>query len=394
MFSALGRLYLKYQPAEALERLYFSISMRQFAVSMIAIFEPIYLYRVFGTVVPVLFFYTAVYGIYFFTIPLGAKIAARRGAERSIAGSMFFVILYYLALYGVADHLALIYFAGFFFVADRTLLRVAYHTDIAQSGARHHRGREVGLMSFLETAAGTMGPVLGGFVLALFGFKVLFILVAAIALVSILPMVNVRQSGVRGDFSIWKGFMDFIRPQGSLKRRDSLAFMGYGEEIVSAVLWPVFVFMALPDYHIIGLVSTGALLLVAASRLYVGKAADVCGRKEKRAWVSATAAAYSLVQLLRYLAGSIWGVFAVNFASDTLKSGIAYPYFAYVYSAGGKNDDFLRYAVFYEMSLVAGRALLGLVLLLLSGYFVGAAFWFIIFIFAALWSWLYTLLKF
>lgn len=394
MLSNLDRIYLRHRPSEALEKLYFSISMRQFAVSMIAIFEPVYLYKAYGSIGTVLLFYVVVYGIYFFMIPLGGKIVARRGVERSIADSMICIIFYYLALGGISEYPTMIYVAALFSIADKTFLRVAYHADMARNGVENHRGREVGMMSLLETAAGTLGPVVGGLVLAFAGFKVLLGLVAAIALLSVLPMVKTRAIQMEEDFSPKRAFADFIHPSGNLKRRDSLAFMGYGEEIVSAVLWPIFIFMALPDYHIVGLISTGSLILVIIFRLYMGKLADVLGADRKRIWVHVNSAAYALVQFLRYAAGGIWSIFAINFASDALKSGITYPCFTYVYSAAGKNEGFLGYVVFYEMSLALGRVVLGASLLLISCYFAGSSFWFIIFLFAALWSWLYTLLKF
>lgn len=390
----LGRIYLGHRPAAAIEKLYLSISIRQFAVSMIAIFEPIYLYKLYGSIRAVLFFYVVVYGIYFFMVPLGGKITARWGAERSMSCSIFFVILYYLALYAAKDHPYAIYVAGISFIADKVFLRVAYHSDMAQNGARKYRGREVGAMSLLETIAGTIGPLVGGFVLLYAGFGGLFVLVSLIGLIAILPMSGQCRSAREGNLSVRESFRNFFRPEDNFHRKDSLAYMGYGEEIVSAALWPVFVFTLLPDYHIIGSVATGALVLVTVSRLFMGKVADSLDRAGKCRWVSLVATLYALVQGVRRSVGGAWGVFSVNFISDTLKSGITYPYFTYVYSAGGKNSGFLEYAVFYEMSLVFGRVLLGAFLLISSYYFAGLDFWFIIFLSASLWSFLYTLIRF
>lgn len=394
MLTKLGEMYLGHKPEKAIEKLYVSIALRQFAVSMIAIFEPIYLYKIYGSVRAVLFFYTAVYLVYFFVIPFGGRMAARYGFERCISFSIIFSVAYYLAFCGLADNPYMIFLAAFCFIADKAIFRVAYHADIASYGSLGYRGREVGMMSFFETLAGIAGPLLGGLILSFYGFNALFVVVSFLALASIFPMLFTQREFQSGNFSYREAFSNFLNPKDNYSRRDSLAFAGYGEEIVVSVLWPIFVFLTLPDYHIIGFLSTSALFLVAVFKLYAGKLSDQFSSLKKRHWTKLAGISYAIVNFLRYFAHAPWYIFSINFFSDTLKSGITYPYFTYVYSAGGKNDNFLQYAVFYEMSLVLGRVFLGVMLFMLSYYFVGSIFWFIIFLAAAIWSFFYTLLKF
>lgn len=394
MLAKLGELYLKHIPTEQVKELYASIAIRQFAVSMIAIFEPIYLYKTYGSLQIVLLFYTALYFIYFFTVPLGGKLAARYGFEHCISASVIFTVAYYLTLSGLGSHPAFIYLALVLIIGDKTFQRVSYHTNLARYGKDGYRGREVGAMSFLESAVGMVGPLLGGIILTVFGFGSLFAVVSVIALISMLPMLSTKEKFKKQNFSCRQAFSDFFRPTGVYKRRDSLAYMGYGEEFIVALFWPIFVFLFLPDYHIIGLLSTAASIFVMVTKLYMGKLSDRLQGEAKRRWIELVAVLYGILNLFRYLISTPLGVFSANFFSDTLKAGIVYPYFTYVYSAAGENDHFLRYAVFYEMSLVFGKVMVGLALLVLSLYFVGSGFWFIIFLVAALMSLLYSLLKF
>lgn len=394
MLAKLGELYLKHIPTAQVKELYSSIAIRQFAVSMIAIFEPIYLYRLYGSLQSVLLFYTALYIIYFFMIPVGGKLAARYGFEHCISMSVVFTVAYYLTLSGLGSHPQLIYLALILTVSDKTLQRVSYHANLARYGKDNYRGREVGIMSFLESVAGLIGPLMGGIILTAFGFGFLFAVVSVIAVISMLPMLSTRETFKKQDFSCRQAFSDFFRPTGAYKRRDSIAYMGYGEEFIVASLWPIFTYLFLADYHIIGLVSTAASVLVMLTKLYLGKLSDRLQKGAKRKWTELIAVLYGLLNLSRAFISTSFGVFLANFCSDTLKAGIVYPYFTYVYSAAGENDHFLRYAVFYEMSLVFGKVIIGLGLLVLSFYFVGSGFWFIIFLVAALWSLLYSLLKF
>jgi len=187
---------------------------------------------------------------------------------------------------------------------------------------------------------------------------------------------------------------NFFQPQGSYKRKDSLAYMGYGEELIVSSFWPIFVFLFLPAFHIIGLLTSGASVLVTFTKLYFGKLSDKFNTQEKRKWIEFDAGFYMITNLIRPFINTWMGIFSVNFFSDTLKGGIVYPFFTYVYSAAGKNKNFLEYAVFYEMSLAFGKIVIGFGVFTLSLCLVGFNFWFIMFLLAAIWSILYTLLKF
>jgi len=66
---------LSYQVRE----LYIAASMVSLAAAMVAIFEPIYLYKIGFSLEKILLFYLAVYVAYLFSIPLGAKFARRFG---------------------------------------------------------------------------------------------------------------------------------------------------------------------------------------------------------------------------------------------------------------------------------------------------------------------------
>ena len=81
-----------------LKELYGGTAILTFATSAVAIFEPIYLYRV-GVTLPGIFaFYLVVYIGYLLVLPLGAKVARMRGYEQAILFSSPFLILYYLSL--------------------------------------------------------------------------------------------------------------------------------------------------------------------------------------------------------------------------------------------------------------------------------------------------------
>lgn len=388
------RHYMKHNLQQQIKELYFSITVRNLAISMISIFEPIYLYRLYGSIQVVFLFYTALYLLYFFTIPLGAKAAARYGFEHCIFYSTPFLIMYYLSLSLLEVTPNLIFFALLCIVADKTLLRPAYHADMAHYGKTGYRGREVGALSFLESFSGMLGPVVGGILLTLFGFKILFILVSLIILSSTVPMLSTKEKFKPAKFSYREAMNNFLKPRGIYKRRDSMAFAGYGEELIVSQGWPVFISLFLAGFHTIGFVVSAASVLVALVKLYAGRISDKLTREKKRKWVAYNTALYAGLNFCRPFVNNWLGVLSVNFLSNTLKSGITYPYFTFIYSAAGTDKSFLKYSVFYEMSLSFGKFIVGSSLLVLSLYFTGLGFWYVAFILAGLWSLLFSLLKF
>jgi MFS family permease len=390
----LGRTYLKHGLRAQIKELYAADAMREFAISMIAIFEPIYLFKIYGSLQIVFLFYAFLYLIYFFAIPLGALATARKGFEHCISISMLFLLLYYLALAQLDAFPTLLPLVLIFSLLEKTFFRVSYHADMAHYGRRGFRGSEVGGLSFLESIAGMTGPLLGGLVLALFGFNALFLIVSICIFVSVLPMLSTREEFTPGTFSYREALENFFHPQGKYKRTDSLAYMGYGEELITTSFWPIFIFLFLPQLAVIGLLKSAAAIFSSLRKLYFGRLSDELSAGKKRRWVLSNTLIYVGTNLLRPFVNSWLGIFAVNLFADTAKSGIVYPFFTYVYSAAGENRDFLRYAVFYEMSLAGGKVVLGFTVLLLSLLLVGFSFWFIIFLLAGAWSLLYLYLKF
>src|SRR6185312_7645228 len=79
--------------------LYGSSAISNFALAVITLFEPIFLYNVLHfSISKVLLFMAVVYAVYIVLIPFGGKFASIYGYRHSIALSVPFQIFYWLAL--------------------------------------------------------------------------------------------------------------------------------------------------------------------------------------------------------------------------------------------------------------------------------------------------------
>ena len=88
---------LAHRLTRQVRELWTSTLILDLAVSMVTIFEPVFLFVLFSryydlksTLELISLFYLAIYVAYFFVVPLGAKFAKRFGYENSIAAAMEF----------------------------------------------------------------------------------------------------------------------------------------------------------------------------------------------------------------------------------------------------------------------------------------------------------------
>lgn len=390
MFDFFINQYLQHNLRHEIKELYTAVAVKDFAFSMIAIFEPVYLYKMYGSLSIVFLYYAISSTIYFFLIPLGAKAAAKHGFEHCIFYSIPFAILYFLTLSQVPNHWWFIFFALIFSVGYKLLFWPSYHTDFAHYSKDGYKGRELSTLSFISTMASIIGPVMGGIILTKFGFEVLFVIVSIVSLISVVPLFTTREKFIPHNFSYKKAFRRFLNPYNRYKRNDSLAYFGYGEEMISAIGWSIFIFLVVKEFYIMGIIASIVAVSIAVMALYVGKLADTLTNKNKNELLASSAILLSISWFLRPFAANWLGVLLVDILSKCPKTGITYPLHTFVYSGGGdSHKGFLKYIVFYEMSLNVSKALAMWIIFAISLVLSGFNFWFVIFSLGGFWSLLY-----
>ncbi|MCK5490380.1 MAG: MFS transporter [Candidatus Pacebacteria bacterium] len=388
--------YLKHTLRHELTELYASVAIKNFAFSMIVIFEPIYLYTLYDSLAIVFMYYAVAYTLYFFTVSIGAKAAAKYGFEHCIFYSIPFGILYFLSLSQLPNYPWLIFVAIILMVIYKSLFWPSYHTDFAHYGVSGFKGREISALAFILTIATILGPIIGGIILVNFSFQVLFIVVSTISLISAIPLFATREQFIPHHFSYKDSFKRFLKPYGNYKRNDSIAYFGFGEEVIAAVGWPIFVYLIIEKFDLMGVIMSVVIFSIAIISLYMGKLSDVLRKRDKKKLVTYGTMIYVIAWILRPFSANWLGVLLVDIMSKGSKTAINNPLLTYIYSAGKNHKGFLKYNIFCEMSLSAGKALAawGVALIaIIWGYYGNFDFWFVSFAFAGVWS-LFYLFKF
>ena len=127
-------------------------------------------------------------------------------------------------------------------------------------------------------------------------------------------------------------------------------------------LWPIYVFLIVPNIFGVGLLTTIATVIGTMLMLYVGRIAD---KFDKRKLIQITSVFYAITWLFRFLAKSVPSVLAIDSAHKAGKDMASVPMVALTYErAGSKGPDYaIAYSVFYEFSLSVGKVVSALLVI-------------------------------
>jgi hypothetical protein len=193
-----------------------------------------------------------------------------------------------------------------------------------------------------------LAPAFGGVVVSLAGFEYLFVIVAILILVSNVPLLRTPERFEPKSFAYGGAMRRLVDPG---RRRQLFGFMGFGEELVALVLWPIFIALLVPNLAVFGALISLSMLATVLVTLYVGRIAD----GGNRIALLRTGVVYSTASWLvrPFVIGGL-GVFLVDAFYRVAKNTVAVPMMAMAYDDGGDNGV-MESIIFFEMALSLGK---------------------------------------
>ncbi|MBI5733574.1 MAG: MFS transporter [Candidatus Kerfeldbacteria bacterium] len=362
--------------------LYWSSILQNLALAMLILFEPIYLWQQGFGLRGIVWFFLGVYVAYFLLAPVGANFATQKGFERSMVVSTLFQVIYYTCLFLIVQSWWFVLPAFIFYALQKAFYWPAYHADFARYADESEGGREVSGLSVALALVYVAGPVLAGFLLTIGSWSWLFIVGGIILLLSNWPLLKTPEVFVPRRFPYLAALARLFT--GNL-RRPLLANLGFGEELIIMILWPVFMYVVVVSYATVGVVVAVSTFIMALVTLYIGKLTDVNNKKSVLRFATII---YVLSWLGRLIVASPLGVFLVDAWSRITKSSVVVPLTALTYERA-RRQSFMDTAVFFEMSLSLGKIIAAVLLLLI---FTVTTSWGVIWLVAALMAMLYAAL--
>src|SRR3989344_4006025 len=335
---------------------YISLAIRNFSLSLISLFVPLYLYNEIGysleeTLMMFLFF-SVVFAV---SCPVAAKFSAKYGFKHSILLSTPFYILFILFLYLLPILKTPLIILAALMGISLAFFWVGMHPLFYFATDRKKRGEEFGKGKAIIVAAATAGPLIGGLLIKLVGFSLLFAIASVFLFISSIILFFSKDNHVKYNFSVKKVF-------NKDQWKNSLFFVSQGTEFMAnGVLWPLFIFIILGSYlslGIIGSILAGLTILISWT---FGKFSD---NTDKHKLITISSSFESLSWFLKSLVITPAQVFAITIFGAITNGTRAIPVGALVYDKTTK-EDVLGYFVNREIFICLGRILiLSLVLML------------------------------
>lgn len=376
--------YFSKHPTRGLRGLYWSVGLKDLGIAAVTLFEPIFLFTLGYTLREVLFFYILIYVVYLFLLPIAGRVVGKIGYEHSIFYSQFFLIAYFIVLFSISNIGVLYYVAPLLAALYKSLYWPAYHADFAIFSQQGQRGREVGYIETISMIVYIIGPLIGGFILAQTGFGFLFILGSVLFILSALPLMRIKEIHSERPFHYKDVFLRLVDKE---HRRNFLAYMGFGEELIVLTVWPIFIYVLIQDYFEIGALIAVATFITSFFVLYLGKISD---ELKRRRVLRVGTILYTISWVTRGFASKAWHVLGFDTLSRLSKEMLFVPLEASTYQEGYRSGP-LVHAIFFELSLSIGKIIAGVLAFLIASYF--ASPWVPIFLLAGAFSMLYMFFR-
>ncbi|RME78771.1 MFS transporter [Candidatus Woesearchaeota archaeon] len=251
-----------------LSELVISQLLRYFALSLVGLFIPLYLWSLNYSLDVILFFY-AMYFV--FLIPLfflGLCTTRYFGYKHTIAFSIPFLMLYLFLLIRLETMQIPLTFIAFVAAVSSGLYWAGAHTTVAKNSSSKRRGRQVALLQSSRIAFSIVSPLLGAGIILFFGYSRLFLVAMFLLFCSLLPFLVTRDRGYPFHFD----FRLFFKEHNS---RDAVFYFFEGFQSFGYVtIWPLYLFVMGVSLVPLGLLFTIAAGLQFFVTLLMGKLTD------------------------------------------------------------------------------------------------------------------------
>jgi len=363
--------------------IYLTIAVRAFAISLIGIFVPIYLFKMGFSLHYIFLFYAIASAVFSSTVFLSAKLSTKIGIKHGILISMPFLIAYYLLLRSITINSLnwLFFLTPIIAGIHSSLFWVNFHIDFAAFSSKKIRAEQISGSKIFSALLSALGPIAGAFFISYIGFHFLFVLVSALLLISIIPLFKSEEAYIHKSFS----FKQTIKIIKKIGITGLSGFIGYGAILCASLAWILFMFLILKSYLGVGLLMSAVLLVGIVSTFFVGKLADKYGKGQILKIGSMLSA---IGWFFVFFVNTVFEVFGINIffgvTSAASAGGSAFDAFNYDMAKKGHIPEIIAIR---EVTLNGSEALL-LFLLFFVGTFHTA------FIFGALGSFLILLFSF
>lgn len=340
-----------------LRRLYWAHSIRTLAVTMTTIFVPIYLYRLGFTLTEILTYFLVMSVAWALVLYPAMRLANAIGFNRAMGLSMVFYGVQILMLATLPQISWPLWLLAVLFAIAVALYWPQFRASFAYS-LLHTKvtGTAVGLSSALTLLAYGLAPAIGGAIATYLGIWILYVLAMACLVVAALPLMTgpdaIRHQPFRlRDINLRRVWPDLTANAG-----------GEVDDVVDGMIWPLFIFLLVPTYVGVGILSSVTVMASIAIALYTGRNQATHGTASYLKGGTTIISLNSMFRMLTQSAGQIAGV---NFLGG-LGHALTETPFNSRYYQNADQEPLLPYMFYMQFASALGDILLFGALLIFS----------------------------
>jgi len=343
---------------DGVQAFYLNALMRSMMFALIGIFTPIFVYR---TMLPILgdsryaigavaAYYLLMRAVTAIIVMPISKVIEKFGFRRSVIVSCGFLAIYLVALVMASNNWGWLVVAAIAIGINIPLYWVSRSSVLSQDSSRIKLGRQLGTLSVIEKLAAVMGPLAGGFIIEIWGFKALYIFALIVMGVSIWPLISMPHHTHKNGVS-WRGYHDWLH-----NRRFSHQAIGTVGKCMNdysaSIIWPLVAMLIGLKMEILG----GVFSLVAVVGVLIRWGSGVVfdflhrkGGKEDETMFAIASIGQAVSWIARIFVQTLGGVLLVDLSAVLF--GTTYENISDDYTVmGGKRMHEIAYYTYRELT--------------------------------------------
>ena len=340
--------------------LYLNRLLIQIGVGIYGIFGVIFFFEKFGNSVKgVLILYTILYFIFLAGTHLGAKIIAKLGMKRMMIISILFLFstVFSLFLWDKNPFLFLITFS-IFLTLYKSFYWVPYHVEFAEFTNKKMRGKQMAVFSNISEAVLAIMPIIGGLIISIRGYNILFLISSIMVLISIIPLFFIQETREKYTWSARRLMKELFQKEN---RPIVWSNIGNGiQDAVGIIIWPMFIFIILEgNYFSVGVITSLTIVTLIVLRFAIGNALD---RMSKGKILKLGSIFHTTGWIVKVFIETGTGIFLAHTYHNFGKVVNKLSFDTEIYEQAADNGHYIdEYTVLKEMSLNFGKGLMFLI---------------------------------
>jgi MFS family permease len=304
--------------------MFWAHSLMSIGAFLLTIFIPIFLLKSGYSLTAVLIF-LSLQG--FFSILLqyyGAKLVALIGANKSMAVGIIAQICYFGLLITLPQAHWPLAVLSFAWAVYRTIYWVAFHANFSKARGHAAASKQIGMIQAVVAFAKGAAPAIGGIIATLLGINWVYALGITLSVFACIPLFSEKEITARRPVKVRSIKFRKIRPDLASSMANSTT------SVAESILWPMLVFLLVPSYASVGVLSSIIALAALLTSVYVGR--QVGHRHGGKHYLRQGVAIAGFSDALRLLATSATQIFGVNLFGGVGNSLYMTPFFTRYYS--------------------------------------------------------------